>query len=218
VENKAMKKAVLFDMDGTLMYTLEDLTDSINYALELNGYPIREVSEVKSFVGNGIKKLMERALPESSVESEVDKCYKLMIDYYHLHAMDKSRPYDNAVEVVLELNEKDIKVGIVTNKVQKAAEDISDKFFGNNVEVVVGVKKFRKLKPDAEPINIALKKLNIKKEEAIFVGDSEVDLLTAKNAGVDFIGAAWGFRGEEALIKNGAKVVIKEIEDLFKVL
>lgn len=213
-----MKRAVLFDMDGTLIDTLDDLTDSVNYALKVNGYPIREVREVKSFVGNGIKKLVERAVPKGAVESEVDNCYKQMIDYYHLHAMDKSKPYENATEIVEKLNEQGIKVGIVTNKVQKAAEDISDKFFGDKVEVVVGVKKFRKLKPDAQPINIALKELNIKKEDAIFVGDSEVDVLTAKNAGVDFIGAAWGFRGEDALIKSGAKVVIKEIKDLFEVL
>lgn len=200
------------------MYTLEDLTDSVNYALELKGYPIREVSEVRSFVGNGIKKLVERALPEGSIEAEIDNCYKLMLEHYHLHAMDKSKPYDNAFEVIKKLNDKGIKVGIVTNKVQKAAEGISDKFFGNMVEVVIGVKRFRKLKPDAEPINIALKKLKVKKEDAVFVGDSDVDLLTAKNAGIDFIGAAWGFKGEEALLKNGATVVIKKIEDLFTVL
>lgn len=213
-----MKKAVLFDMDGTLIDTLDDLTDSVNYALKLNGYPVREISEVKSFVGNGIKKLVERAVPKEATESEFDSCYKQMMDYYHLHAMDKSKPYENATEIIEKLNEQGIKVGIVTNKVQKAAEDISDKFFGNMVGVVVGVKRFRKLKPDAQPVDIALEKLNIKKEEAIFVGDSEVDVLTAKNAGIDFVGAAWGFRGEEALIKSGAELVIKEIKDLFEVL
>jgi len=211
-----MKKAVLFDMDGTLMYTLEDLTNSVNYALEILGYQKRSIEEVESYVGNGIKKLVERSLPEN--KEELEEAYKLMIDYYHLHAMDKSRPYEGALDVLSKLKQNNIKVAIVTNKNQKAAEAITEKYFDGLVDVVIGVKKYRKLKPHAEPADLALKKLNVNKEEAIYIGDSEVDCLTAKNAGIDFVAASWGYKDEKFLRDNGANVVIDDISKIFKFL
>ena len=211
-----MKKAILFDMDGTIMYTLDDLTESVNYALEKLGYKKRRVDEVKSFVGDGIKKLMERALPDDKVKLE--EAYKIMLDYYHLHAMDESRPYEGVLYVLNELKKKDIKIGIVTNKNQKAAEGIVEKYFSGIIDTVVGAQKFRKLKPDPEPMLLALKKLGIAREDVIFVGDSEVDIKTAQNAGVSFLGAAWGYKEESFLRENGAERIIKNISEIFEYL
>jgi len=211
-----MKKVVLFDMDGTLMYTLDDLTNSVNHALESLGYESRSVKEVEGYVGNGIKKLVERALPDN--KEKLEEAYKITIDHYHLHAMDESKPYEGAVNVLKKLREIDIKIGIVTNKNQSAAEAITAKYFDNLIDVVIGVKKFRKLKPDADPVHLALKKLKVNNYEALYVGDSEVDLQTANNAGIDFIGAAWGYKEEKFLRENGASQVIKDISEIFNIL
>ena len=211
-----MKKAILFDMDGTIMYTLDDLTESVNYSLEKLGYKKRSVDEVKSFVGDGIKKLMERALPEN--KEKLDEAYEIMLDYYHLHAMDKSRPYEGVLYVLNELKKKNLKIGIVTNKNQRAAEGIVEKYFSGIIDTVVGAKKFRKLKPDPEPMLIALKKLGVEREDVIFVGDSEVDIKTAKNSGVSFLGAAWGYKEESFLRENGADRIIENISEIFEYL
>lgn len=207
---------VIFDLDGTLLDTLEDLTDSVNYALSTMNYPTRDISEVKTFVGNGVRKLIERAVPTGTSLEDIDKTFDYFLEYYHIHNQDKTKPYPGVIELMRVLKSKGIKMAIVSNKVHDAVLILREKFFSDVVEVAIGDMPDMERKPAPDSCYKALELLGSSKEDACYVGDSEVDLATARNARLDCISVLWGFRDKELLQEQGASVFAATPDEVLK--
>ncbi len=207
-------KVLLFDLDGTLMDTLQDITDSVNYAMEEMHFPTRSCQEVRLAVGNGVVKLMENLLPEKSLETR-EKVLEIFRPYYALHASDKSKPYDGLPAVLARLEREGYVCGIVSNKPDEATSSIGKRFFPS-FPLALGQREDIPRKPNPDPVEFALKTLGGTKEECIYIGDSEVDVQTAQNAGVACIGVTWGFRDEGVLLKAGAKHLAHTPEELYE--
>lgn len=191
---------ILFDLDGTLLYTLEDLADSINYILAKYGFPTHSIDNVRRFVGNGLKMLVVRALPMGEDYENFDEFLKEFIEYYNCHNLIKTKPYQGVLETTARLKELGIKMAIVTNKGQIASESLLKVFFEPNINIVVGDDGTHPRKPKPEPIEIALSRLEVfDKSTVLYVGDSEVDAATAENAGLDYALCTYGFRDMENL-------------------
>lgn len=213
-----MLDTIIFDLDGTLLNTLEDLKDSVNFALENNGLPPRNLDEIRSFVGNGIRLLVERAVPENTDKETVDICFKEFCAYYKIHMEDKTAPYDNVNEMLCNIKKAGYKTAIVTNKADFAAQDLCKRMFGETIDFVVGSTDNRPNKPAPDGVFYALEKLGSKLENTIFVGDADTDILTAKNAGLPSIGVLWGFRDREIIEKAGAEYIVDTVKSLEKLL
>lgn len=207
---------VIFDLDGTILNTLDDLADSLNHVLEANNFPTHTIDEVRMFVGNGIRKLIERALPQDADNATRENIYKQFSEYYGQHSQDKTRPYDGIPELFRELHNVGIKIAVNTNKDEDIAKVICEKYFPGMIDAVAGGRTDTPIKPAPAGVNKILKTLNIPKEEALYVGDSDVDIQIGANCGIDEIGVAWGFRGEEFLRQHGAKTVFSDVEQLKK--
>ncbi len=202
-----MYKLVIFDLDGTILDTLDDLADSVNYALGQNGFPVRTKEEVRSFVGNGIRKLIERSVPEGTPEDKTDKVHKIFTDWYKEHCADKTRPYDGVIALLHALRNRGVKTAVVSNKADYAVKELCSKYFPRLLDEAVGERPGIARKPEPDAINELLQSFGVEKEEAVYVGDSEVDVKTADNAGIDCMAAGWGFRSKEVLEQAGAKVI-----------
>lgn len=213
-----MINTIVFDLDGTLLNTLEDLKDSVNYALERQGYPLRNLNEIRSFVGNGIRLLMERAVPENIPAETFEICFKDFCDYYKIHMEDKTAPYDGINDMLTNIKKAGFKTAIVTNKADFAAQDLCKRMFGENIDFVVGSSDDRPNKPAPDGVFYALKKLDSKIENTVFVGDADTDILTAKNAKLPSIGVLWGFRDREVIEEAGAEYIVESVNDLEKLL
>ncbi len=214
-----MIKAVLFDLDGTLINTLDDLADATNHALQKNGFPVHPVESYKYMVGNGIPKLIERAVPEENRTPEtLETVKKDFFEFYDVHGLDKTKPYEGTAELVNALKSKGYKIAVVTNKYEPAAIKIINDLFGNVFDAVVGQLEGRPTKPDPTAAHIAMEKLGVKENECVFMGDSGVDIQTAVNSGAVPVGVLWGFRDEKELTDNGAKIIIKSPAALLKVV
>lgn len=211
-------EAVIFDLDGTLLDTLKDLTDSVNFALEKYGFPLRTQEEVRSFVGNGLRNLMLRAAEGGEENPLFEQMFVFFRDYYRTHCNIKTAPYEGVLELMKELKEQGIKMAIVSNKFDAGVKALNEKFFADFIEVAVGERDGIRRKPAPDSVKEVLKQLRVKKEHAIYVGDSDVDIQTAENAGVRCVSVSWGFREESFLIKSGASVIIHEPLDLLDVL
>lgn len=201
---------VIFDMDGTLLNTLEDLTDSVNAALAAFGRPERTIEEVRQFVGNGVLRLMELAVPEGKAAPDFQAIYEWFKHYYSEHSQIKTRPYDGMPELVAELSRRGIKMAIVSNKFHDAVCDLSRMYFGDMLPVSIGENEaagIRK-KPAPDTVYEALKCLGSDGSRAVYVGDSEVDYATSINAGLDCILVSWGFRDRELLESFHPKAVV----------
>ena len=204
-KDRKMIKAVIFDLDGTLLYTLEDLADAMNYTLRRFNMPERTLDEVRRFVGNGIRKLIRRAVPAETTEETVDEMFECFKPYYDEHCLDKTKVYDGILEELEVLYNKGYKLAIVSNKVDSAVKELNEKFFSKYISVAIGEKEGVRRKPAPDTVIAALSELGISKEEAIYVGDSDVDFETAKNSGLPCISVLWGFRDKEFLIEHGAQ-------------
>ncbi len=204
-----MKKytAAVFDLDGTLTNTLEDLKDSVNYMLSAHGYPERSLEEIRNFVGNGVAKLVSRSLPEGVQGDEFAACLDDFKSHYSGNSMNKTRPYDGVLTVLEALKAAGIPTAVVSNKIDEQTKAICAGFFGGLIDYAVGQSDSIKPKPAPDAVFTALCRLGVKAEEAVYIGDSEVDFATAQNSGLDFIGAAWGFRGRSFLENLGAGTV-----------
>lgn len=213
-----MINTIVFDLDGTLLNTLEDLKDSVNYALERQGFPLRNLSEIRSFVGNGIRLLMERAVPENIDAETFEICFKDFCDYYKIHMEDKTAPYDGINDMLTNIKKAGFKTAIVTNKADFAAQDLCKRMFGENIDFVVGSSDDRPNKPAPDGVFYALEKLDSKIENTVFVGDADTDILTAKNANLPSIGVLWGFRDREVIEEAGAEYIVESVNDLEKLL
>ena len=213
-----MIDTIVFDLDGTLLNTLEDLKDSVNYALSRQNFPLRSLTEIRSFVGNGIRLLMERAVPENTDAETFEICFKDFCDYYKIHMEDKTAPYDGINEMLKSVKNAGFKTAIVTNKADFAAQDLCKRMFGDTIDLVVGSVDDRPNKPAPDGVYYALEVLNSKLENTIFVGDADTDIITAKNAGLPSIGVLWGFRDREIIENEGAEYIVETVKDLEKLL
>ena len=209
---------IVFDMDGTVLNTLDDLTVSMNYVLEKFGYPGHTVEEYRLFFGNGVKEALRLALPEDVPSEIIDDMLPIYKEHYDAHCLDKTRPYDGVVEVMKELKQKGYKLAIVSNKIDSAVKELNQRFFADAVGIAIGEKPGVNRKPAPDMVEAALKELGSTKEEAVYVGDSEVDFMTAKNSKLPCISVLWGFRDKEYLIEQGAYCFAENPEDIISIL
>ena len=198
---------IVFDMDGTILDTLEDLTDSMNHVLAEYGYATRTIEEIRSFVGNGLYNLVRLAVPEGTSEEQIQKVLASMKIYYGSHNDIKTRPYDGILDLIRRLREAGYQTAVVSNKIDSGVQALCEVYYKDLFDVAIGEKEGIARKPAPDMVYAALNALGVSKERAVYVGDSEVDVSTAKNAGLDMIAVAWGFRGAEFLLKHGADKV-----------
>lgn len=211
-------KAVLFDMDGTLLDTLEDLCDSTNHALAQMGYPLRGIEEIRRFIGNGAEKQIRRAVPEGTSEGKIMETLAAFRAYYQDHCQIKTKVYDGLLDVLSELKEKGVKMAVVSNKPDAAVKKLSREYFGDRLDYAIGPSDGVRCKPYPDMAETALKALGIAKKDAAFVGDSEVDVQTGLNAGLDVIAVSWGFRSREVVIEAGASKIADNASELEKLI
>lgn len=211
-------KMIIFDMDGTILYTLEDLKNCVNYSLRQSDLPERTIEEVRTFVGNGIRKLVERAVPENTSIELIDKVFEDFKLYYKDHCTDYTKPYDGINELLIELRKLGYKTTVVSNKIDFAVQDLVKDYFDGLFDMAIGDRDDIENKPAPDAVYKILETFDINKNEAIYIGDSEVDIATAKNAGIDSIIVEWGFRDRDFLESHGAKVFAKEPKDVLKIL
>lgn len=211
-------KLAVFDMDGTILNTLEDLADSTNYALKTNGLPERTIDEVRRFVGNGIRLLIERAVPKDSDVELTDKVFDTFKEYYKMHCAVKTKPYDGIKDVLSELRKAGCLTAVVSNKADFAVQDLCRDYFEGLFDIAVGERDGIKKKPAPDSVFEVLSKLNIDKADAVYIGDSDVDFDTSVNAKMDVIMVGWGFRDEEFLRERGAERIIKQPSEILDII
>ena len=207
-------KIAIFDLDGTILNTIEDLADSLNYALAKNGYKERTVAETQSFVGNGLLMLVKRAINPETSEEEAKKVLADLKAYYKIHCADKTKPYEGIPELLKDLKTAGYRLAVVSNKADYAVQILCEQYFPGMFDLAVGERENVRRKPAPDSVNAVLAELGLKKEEAVYIGDSDVDIETAENVGTDSILVAWGFRGAEFLKEKGAKNIVFDTEEL----
>lgn len=214
------KDTVIFDLDGTLLDTLEDLKNSVNYAMRQCGYPEHTLEEIRTYVGNGILLLMQRAIPGGKEDPQFDKAFALFKEHYGKHCNDTTKPYDGIMELLHTLQKNNIKMAIVSNKADFAVKELNEIYFKELIPVAIGEKESEGIrkKPAPDTVMEALKELGSTAENSVYIGDSEVDIQTARNSGMDEILCDWGFRGEEFLKQHGARNLIKEPQEILSLL
>ena len=207
-------RLVIFDLDGTLLDTIGDLCSSTNHALQEYGLPERTLAEVQSFVGNGMRRLIERSVPEGTDPGVVDLVFQEFHRYYKLHSSDHTKVYDGVMELLEELKQKGYHLAVVSSKADYAVQELCRHYFGDLFEICIGDQEGIRRKPDPEPVLRAIGYFGLQPEETVYVGDSEVDILTAANTGVDCISVEWGFRTRQQLLDAGASVIISRPSQL----
>ena len=211
-------KFAIFDLDGTILDTLDDLTDALNYALRNSGYPKRSKDEVRQFVGNGIRRLIELGVPECTPEAEINKVHSCFTDFYRCHCEDKTKAYDGITNMLEQLKDIGMHLAVVSNKADYAVGRLCEKYFSGIFDAAVGEREGIRRKPAPDSVNELLRTFGYRREESVYIGDSDVDMKTAQNAGVKSIGVAWGFRGEEELKSAGADYIIRTPQELVNLL
>ncbi|MBR2291956.1 MAG: HAD family hydrolase [Prevotella sp.] len=214
-------KTYIFDLDGTLLDTLGDLAASVNYALGTHGMPEHSLDDVRRFVGNGVRLLMERAVPEGAANPQFDAAFATFRQHYMAHSLDTTRPYDGIPETLAELRRRGCRLAVVSNKFMAATQELCRHFFPDTIEVAIGeheAEGIRK-KPAPDTVNEALRQLAVTGGDrvgldAVYVGDSDVDILTARNSGLPCISVLWGFRDRDFLLSHGATTFISSPSEL----
>lgn len=209
---------IIFDLDGTLLDTLEDLTDAVNYALKTYHMPTRTIDEVRCFVGNGVRNLMLRAVPQGEENPVFEEAFSTFKEYYGEHCNDKTKPYDGIMELLKTLKKQGYAIGIVSNKIDSAVKELNRKYFADFIDVAIGEREGVQRKPAPDTVLTALKELGKDKAGAIYVGDSEVDVATAKNVGIPCISVLWGFRDKEFLEEEGADKFVSKPDEVLSFL
>lgn len=199
-------EAVIFDLDGTLLNTLEDLLDSVNYAMSVLEMPVHSYEEVRHFVGNGIRRLLELSVPEGDKNPQFEQAFTLFKKYYGEHCNDKTDLYPGIIDLLKRLKEEGFQMAIVSNKYFEGVEALKEQYFKEYLDVAIGEREGIRKKPAPDTVLTALGELGISRERAVYVGDSEVDLATAANTGMDCITVGWGFRTRKEQEMAGAKV------------
>jgi len=206
-------RGILFDLDGTLLDTLDELYEAVNVSLAEFGYPRRSREEVRRFVGNGVGVLIRKAVPEGTSEADYETCLAFMKEYYAAHS-GGATPYPGIMELLYRLKERNIPMAVVTNKPDLPARKLVESRFPGLFDVVIGEVPGRPRKPEPEMPLLVLERLGIGKEDAVYIGDSEVDIQTARNAGLKVVSVTWGFRDEEQLRALGPDWLIRRPEEL----
>lgn len=206
---------IIFDLDGTLLNSLEDLRVSVNYALYGFKYPKQTLDMVRRNVGNGIEKLMERSLPDGKDNVNYEVCLEIFKEHYKTHMSVNTKPYPHILETLAALKSRGYKLAVVSNKFDAAVKPLCQKYFKSLIDVAIGQSKDTKKKPAPDTVYMALDELESSAETSIYVGDSEVDIQTAKNSGMDCISVSWGFKTKEFLEQNGASVIIDTPLEIF---
>lgn len=213
-----MKHAVIFDLDGTLLNTLGDLRAATNHALEVRGLPPHSMEEIRQFIGNGIRLLICRAMPEGTSEAEIDAALDDFKAYYAAHIHDRTVPYDGIPQLLTALRKRGIKVAVLSNKIDSASQQLIEYFFPGKTDVVFGEHVGVPRKPDPTSCRMVMQQLGVQPEQVLYVGDSGTDMQTAKNAGLYAVGVTWGFRSKEVLLKYGADVLVHRPEQILQIL
>ena len=204
----------IFDLDGTLLSTLNDLAASTNSALRWAGMPERTIEEIRMFVGNGVKLLMERAIPNGSNNPKFEETYTKFREHYIEHNLDTTCPYEGIPELLRKLKSRGKNLAIVSNKFYAATQDLAKHFFPDTIEVAIGERETIRKKPAPDTVLEALRQLGAPKEGAVYIGDSDVDIMTAKNCELPCISVLWGFRDKDFLIQNGGTVFVEKPADI----
>ncbi len=209
---------VIFDLDGTILDTLADLTDSVNYALSKNNLPCRSTQEVRSFVGNGIRLLIERAVPQNTPTAVVDNCFVDFKAHYKGNSTNKTKPYDGINEVLNELRNSGVRLALVSNKADFAVQEIIEKYFPHIFHFATGEKEGVRRKPYPDSVFVAMEYLGADKNKTVYIGDSEVDIETARNCGIPCIAVTWGFRDKSVLVGLNPEYIIDETKQIIDIL
>ena len=204
----------VFDLDGTLLNTLEDLADAVNYSLAQFGMPQRTIEEVRNYVGNGIRLLIERSVPNGTDLPVIDNVFECFKKYYQEHCNAKTKAYDGIIDMLKELKQSGIKLAVLSNKAQNAVTKLCDIYFDNLLDITFGAREGIAKKPAPDALLECAAIADIALEDIAYIGDSDVDVLTARNAGVDCIAVSWGFRDKGVLIKAGADKIADNIQVL----
>lgn len=207
---KKKYQAIVFDLDGTLLNTLEDLRDSVNYGLKSMGMPERSLEEIRRFVGNGVQRLVSLAVPQGTGAEDQEKVFAAFKEHYRVHCNDKTNLYPGIRDLLKELKKREFPMAIVSNKLQEGVDALAEQYFNTYVKVAIGAREGIRKKPAPDSVLEALRLLGVPREQAVFVGDSEVDIATARNAGMDCITVGWGFRTREEQEKAGADCFVSE--------
>ncbi len=213
-----MKKGVIFDLDGTLLNTLYDLKEAVNFALRQHNRQEITLEQTRSFVGNGVRQLILRAINETSYTPLNEEIYQDFKKYYDVHQKDYTIPYEGIEEMIKTVYQMNFKMAIVSNKYQEGVENLCKPLFGQYIEVLIGSQEGLKLKPNPDMALLACRKLHLKPEECYFVGDSDTDALTGKNANMKVIGVTWGYRDEPLLRKLNVDFIIRHPSELINIL
>ena len=209
---------VIFDMDGTVLNTLDDLTESVNYVLDKFGMPLRTLEEYRRFFGNGIKYALKCAVPDGTPDSVIEEMLPVFREHYDVHCLDRTRPYDGILELMKELKENGYKMAIVSNKIDSAVKELNERFFSKYIDVAIGERAGINRKPAPDTVIEALRELGSDKENAVYVGDSEVDFQTAVNSELPCISVLWGFRDKDYLISIGASQFANTPQEVFDII
>lgn len=209
-------KTLIFDLDGTLLNTLLDLASSVNYAMRECGFCERTTDEVRRFIGNGVEVLIRRAVPEGTSEEEYKKALDVFKTHYKQNSRNKTAPYDGICELLQKLKEDGYNLAIVSNKVDFAVKDLRDEFFNGLIDVAIGDSDATRTKPEPDMVYKAIEELGADIESCIYIGDTDVDIETAKNSGMDCISVSWGFRTRKELEEYGATMIADCAEDILK--
>ncbi len=198
-----MYKLAIFDLDGTLLDTLRDLYEAVNFALREFSFPERTIDEVRSFIGNGVVKLMERSTPDDTDEKTQEECLGVFRQHYLAHMADNTAPYDGVADLISDLRARGVKIAVVSNKLHPAVAQLCEDYFPGLIDLAIGVSVESERKPS--PVNVikAMNHYGVTADETVYIGDSEVDVQTAHNAKVRCIGVTWGFRDREVLEEAG---------------
>lgn len=207
-------KTYIFDLDGTLLSTLADLAASTNYALRTHHMPERSLDEVRRFVGNGVKKLMERAIPDGLNNPLFEETFATFRQHYMQHNLDTTQPYPGIMQLLEQLKAEGKNIAVVSNKFYAATRELCRHFFGDLMPVAIGEREDIRKKPAPDTVIEALRELGVDKEGAVYIGDSDVDIMTAKNSGMPCVSVLWGFRDKEFLLEHGATTLISQPEDM----
>jgi len=208
----------IFDMDGTILNTLQDLTNSLNAALAKSGYPQHTAEEVRFFVGNGIRKLIERGVPAGTPVEQIDTVHHDFTAHYQVHCADTTQPYDGIPELLQTLRRAGCKTAVVSNKADYAVQELCKQYFDGMFDFAVGEREQILKKPAPDSVNEVLQKLQIDRRQAVYIGDSDVDIQTAKNAAMDGIFVEWGFRSKEFLLEHGAVLTVSTPNEIAHII
>lgn len=204
----------IFDLDGTLLNTLHDLAASVNYSLRTMGMPERTLEEVRLFVGNGVKKLMERAIPDGLDNPQFDETYQAFRTHYLHHNLDTTAPYPGINELLTELHHRGKRIAIVSNKFYAATQELARHFFPDTVEVAIGEREGIRKKPAPDTVLEAMRQMGVGAEGAVYIGDSDVDIKTAHNSLLPCISVLWGFRDRNFLLQHGATCLVSSPKEI----